>query len=300
MRNKFNKEKELQKEKANHAFHLHAKKSLGQNFLRDANVVEKIASSIDTLFTEKEQKYVHEIGPGTGALTLPLLQKSIKIKALEKDERSVDGLKKTLLIEYENQFEVVQTDILKWTPSEDEYLIAVKKCVCVGNIPYYITSDILFWFCKNYKFYTHGIFMVQNEVADRLQAKPGTKDYGRLTVRIQLFFEVKKLFVVPAQCFVPQPKVDSAIVQLSPKNFSFATQEEDVAFSSFTTILFSARRKMLRRALHAQLWQLEEKAQGKINRFWNLANSLGVYEETRPDTLSPLTILELHRFFYFK
>ncbi|BBH54248.1 16S rRNA (adenine(1518)-N(6)/adenine(1519)-N(6))-dimethyltransferase RsmA [Fluviispira sanaruensis] len=300
MRSKFKKEKDFKKEKADHAFHLHAKKSLGQNFLRDANVVEKIASSIDTLFSEKEQKYVHEIGPGSGALTLPLLQKNIKIKALEKDERSVQGLNETLAKDFKNQFQVVQTDILKWNPSEDPALSLEQKCICVGNLPYYITSDILFWFCRYYKFYTHGIFMVQNEVADRLQAKPGTKDYGRLSVRIQLFFEVKKLFVVPAKCFVPQPKVDSAIVLLCPKSFSFPTPDEDNAFSSFTTVLFSARRKMLRRALHAQLQQLEEKSPGRMSEFWQLAASHGVTEETRPDVLSPSTILAMHKFFYSK
>jgi 16S rRNA (adenine1518-N6/adenine1519-N6)-dimethyltransferase len=139
--------------------------------------------------------------------------------------------------------------------------------------------------------------MLQNEVADRLNAKPSTKDYGRLTVRIQLFFEVKKLFEVPAHCFVPKPKVDSAIVQLIPKEFSFENRDEDNAFSRFTVVLFSARRKMLRRALAAQLIELEKKKSGNIEKFWQLAHSYNVTEETRPDTLSPLTILAFHKFF---
>lgn len=285
------------KENPNQAFHLHAKKSLGQNFLNDQNIIEKIASSINSLFLKDGNKYLHEIGPGSGSLTKPLLDRGIHILALEKDQRAVDGLNETLVKSNSDQINVVQTDILKWSPENDEKISNLNKTICVGNLPYYITSDILFWFCKYKEFYNHGIFMVQNEVADRLNAKPGTKDYGRLTVRIQLFFHVQKLFEVPSHCFVPRPKVDSAIVQLTPKDFSFPTFEEDNAFSKFTTVLFSARRKMLRRALAAQLGELEKKEPGKIESFWKLAHQHGISEETRPDTLPPKTILAFHKFF---
>lgn len=285
------------KENPNQVFHLHAKKSLGQNFLNDQSIIEKIATTINLLFLNDKQKYLHEIGPGSGSLTQPLLNKEIKILALEKDQRAVDGLNETLVKNHEEKIRVIQTDILKWSPESDGLVSKINKCVCVGNLPYYISSDILFWFCKYKDYYTHGIFMLQNEVADRLNARPGTKDYGRLTVRVQLFFEVQKLFKVPAHCFVPKPKVDSAIVQLIPKDFSFQSQEEDRAFSNFTTVLFGARRKMLRRALAAQLGELEKKEQGKAERFWKLANSFGITEESRPDTLSPEVVLAFHKFF---
>ena len=285
------------KENPNQAFHLRAKKSLGQNFLNDQNIIEKIVVSINSLFPINKNKYLHEIGPGSGSLTQPLLNKGIKILAIEKDQRAVDGLNETLVKINADKIKVIQTDILKWTPEDDKHVSQLNKCICVGNLPYYISSDILFWFCKFKEYYTHGIFMLQNEVADRLNAKPGTKDYGRLTVRIQLFFDVQKLFEVPSQCFVPKPKVDSAIVQLTPKPFSFQSVEEDNAFSRFTTVLFSARRKMLRRALAAQLGELENKEQGRTEKFWKLAHSFGVTEESRPDTLSPLVILAFHKFF---
>ncbi|APJ04724.1 16S rRNA (adenine(1518)-N(6)/adenine(1519)-N(6))-dimethyltransferase RsmA [Silvanigrella aquatica] len=285
------------KENPNQVFHLQAKKSLGQNFLNDQHIIEKIATSINSLFYNGKPKYLHEIGPGSGSLTQPLLNKGIQILALEKDQRAVDGLNETLVKNNENKIQVIQTDILKWSPQSDSHISKLNKCVCVGNLPYYISSDILFWFCKFQEYYTHGVFMLQNEVADRLNAKPGTKDYGRLTVRIQLFFDVQKLFEVPASCFVPKPKVDSAIVKLTPKNFSFSSQDEDNAFGRFTAVLFSARRKMLRRALAAQLSDLEKKQEGNIGRFWKLANSLGVTEETRPDNISPQVILEFHKFF---
>jgi 16S rRNA (adenine1518-N6/adenine1519-N6)-dimethyltransferase len=285
------------KENPNQAFHLKAKKSLGQNFLNDQSIIEKIATSINTLFPNDKNKYLHEIGPGSGSLTLTLLSKGIKILALEKDQRAVEGLTENVVKNSENNFQVIQTDILKWSPENDDHISQLNKCVCVGNLPYYISSDILFWFCKFKEYYSHGIFMLQNEVADRLNAKPGSKDYGRLTVRIQLFFDVQKLFEVPSHCFMPKPKVDSAIVQLTPKPFSFESLEEDNAFSRFTTVLFSSRRKMLRRALVAQLGELEKKEKGKTESFWKLANSFGVTEESRPDTLSPLAVLAFHKFF---
>lgn len=281
----------------NQAFHLQAKKALGQNFLNDHQIVEKIVDTINNLFPNENNKYLHEIGPGSGALTQLLLSKGIRILALEKDQRAVDGLNDTLVKNNENMINIIQTDILKWSPEYDEKISVSNKCICVGNLPYYISSDILFWFCKNKDYYNHGIFMLQNEVVDRLNAKPGTKEYGRLTVKIQLFFEVKKLFKVPSSSFIPRPKVDSAIVQLTPKQFSFKSTEEDNTFSKFTAILFSARRKMLRRTLSVQLENIEKKEKGKIKSFWDLAHSYGVTEESRSDTLSPEVIFAFHKFF---
>ncbi|WP_338635927.1 16S rRNA (adenine(1518)-N(6)/adenine(1519)-N(6))-dimethyltransferase RsmA [Spirobacillus cienkowskii] len=281
----------------NQAFHLHAKKTLGQNFLNDKDIIENIANSIFSLFKSNQKKYVHEIGPGSGALTQALLQKQISVLGLEKDQRAVQGLKETLELNYPNVFEVIQTDVLKWTPKMDTNLNENSECICIGNLPYYISSEILFWFSTHAKHYSHGIFMLQEEVADRLIAKPASKAYGRLTIRMQLFFEVKKLFKVPAHCFIPKPKVNSAIVQLTPKPFSFQSEKEDHAFGILTATLFSARRKMLRRALLQILTNLENKYPGKTAEFWHLANSFQVTEETRPDAISPEAVLAFHKFF---
>ncbi len=285
------------KEKNNQAFYLQAKKSLGQNFLNNESIIDKISSAIDSLFAVNKAKYLHEIGPGSGALTKKLLEKNIKVLALEKDQRAVEGLVKTLITEYPNLINILNTDILKWNPENDLDNILKLQPVCVGNIPYYITSDILMWYCKYKKFYRHGIFMVQKEVADRLNAQPGTKDYGRLTVKIQLNFQVEKLFEVPAHFFVPKPKVDSAIIKLTPNTFQFANEAEDSAFSRFTTTLFSARRKMLRRVLAAHLQELAKQNPNRVNEFWHLAKASKITEETRPDTLTPAVILEFFRFF---
>ncbi|WGL61015.1 16S rRNA (adenine(1518)-N(6)/adenine(1519)-N(6))-dimethyltransferase RsmA [Pigmentibacter sp. JX0631] len=291
MKNKTNQEKN------NQAFYLQAKKSLGQNFLNSEAIIDKISQSIDVLYDAGREKYLHEIGPGSGALTKKLLEKNIKILAIEKDQRAVEGLMKTLVLDYPDKLNILNQDILQWNPIQDNNISSSTKPICVGNIPYYITSDILMWFCKFKKLYSNGIFMVQKEVADRLNAKPGTKDYGRLTVKVQLFFKVEKLFDVPAHLFVPKPKVDSAIIKLTPNLFSFADDQEDTSFGKFTTVLFSARRKMLRRALALQLQTLQQKNPKKVEEFWQLASEHNITEESRPDTISPIVILAFYKFF---
>ncbi|WP_158999318.1 16S rRNA (adenine(1518)-N(6)/adenine(1519)-N(6))-dimethyltransferase RsmA [Pigmentibacter ruber] len=291
MKNKTNREKN------NQAFYLQAKKSLGQNFLNSEAIIDKISESIDVLYNIETEKYLHEIGPGSGALTKKLLEKNIKILAIEKDQRAVEGLMKTLVLEYPDKLNILNQDILQWNPTQDNNLSSSLKPICVGNIPYYITSDILMWFCKFKKFYSNGIFMVQKEVADRLNATPGTKDYGRLTVKVQLFFKVEKLFDVPAHLFVPRPKVDSAIIKLTPNLFSFNDDEEDTSFGKFTAVLFSARRKMLRRALALQLQILQQKNPKKVADFWQLASEHNITEESRPDTISPNVILAFFKYF---
>ncbi|MES2614926.1 MAG: 16S rRNA (adenine(1518)-N(6)/adenine(1519)-N(6))-dimethyltransferase RsmA [Bdellovibrionota bacterium] len=270
------------------AFYLEAKKSLGQNFLKDNSVIENIVDNIVFLSDKSQQKLVHEIGPGSGAITKPLLERGLKVTALEKDKRALDGLQQTLGKEYSDKLRLIETDILKFDPS---VFIESEKPLCFGNIPYYITSDIMLWFCKHKQFYSHGIFMVQNEVADRLQAKHRTKDYSRISVKMQLNFTVEKLFVVPASAFVPKPKVNSAIIKLTPKDFSFPSLEKEKSFESFCALLFSARRKMLRRVLHSQLQDMDEK-QRQV--FWEKCALIQVFEDTRPDAISPQAILDLY------
>lgn len=269
------------------AFDLKTKKSLGQHFLVDGNIIGKIASAALEVSPEKE---CIEIGPGAGAVTKALLERGIKVTAIEKDSRAIEGLSRTLASEFQNQFAVIETDVLKWTPSFD------GKLPCVGNLPYYITSDIFLWFNRHQDKFTSGIFMIQDEVADRLVAKTGTKAYGRLSVRIQLFYDVKKLFVVSPGCFKPPPKVYSAVVRLDPKGFAFASEEEDEFFSRLTAKLFSARRKMLRRVLAEDFKEksnnLDESA------LWQVMSEHGVMPETRPDAIAPSAILALHRFLW--
>ena len=281
------------------AFDLHTNKNLGQHFLHDDNYTKQIVHAANMICPANiPQKKAIEIGPGSGALTKLLLADGWHIDAIEKDERAIEGLKNTLAVSHADQFTITNCDILKLKLDTLNYQTRAQSPqplpVCIGNIPYYITSDILLWMSENRKYFSGAVFMVQDEVADRLQAKPGTKPYGRLSVRLQLTFSIKKLFVVPSSAFSPPPKVNSAVVTLQTQDFEFENEEQDKAFSGFTTLLFGSRRKMLRRALAETLNNLKSaKDDPEHSAFWDWAKAQGFTGETRPDTLTPNQILNL-------
>ncbi len=272
-------------------FALRPDKSLGQHFLRDESVLGRIVEEANRITEEKNlPKTCLEIGPGEGVLTKKLLQAGWKVHALEKDSRSVAGLRATLEKDFADCLKITETDVLKWTssPGDESY------SMCIGNLPYYITSDILLWYAERSDQFAGALFMVQNEVAMRIPAPSGTKDYGRLSVRMQLMFMCKRLFVVPAAAFSPPPKVDSAVISLLPTGFRFLSKGESRAFDGFTATLFSARRKMLRRALASTLESLSRTDASRLDAFWNEAKKHAVYPETRPDAIPPQAILALH------
>jgi 16S rRNA (adenine1518-N6/adenine1519-N6)-dimethyltransferase len=262
------------------AFELETHKNLGQHFLNHPPTIEKIAAICDH-FAPVSQAL--EIGPGSGALTLELLKRGLKVSAIEKDPRAANLLKGLQKLHPE-MLEVVQEDILKYQPVKD-----MPGQLCLGNIPYYITSDIVLWFIEHMECFTGAILMVQDEVATRLASPSGSKEYGRISVRVQLQCSVEKALFVPAKMFSPPPKVDSAVIILRKKPNPFVSLDEIKKFERFTAVLFSARRKMLRRVLADRLNSTNSGA------FWMAAESLGVAPETRPDALSPDQILGLFR-----
>lgn len=274
------------------SFYLRAKKSLGQNFLKDPTVVENIVLAANDFLKEKskDNAKILEIGPGTGLLTKPLLQNPNRpndtILTIEKDARAIAGLQKTLLQEFPNHLQVIETDILKYTPQSFD--------LCIGNIPYYITSDILMWLCQYKHQFLGAIFMVQDEVANRLAAKINTKEYSRLTVKMQLNFTIEKLFKVPKECFVPQPKVNSAVIRLIPNSFKFNSQIEEKQFEQFTTLLFSQRRKMLRRILASHFKNLSAERE---NEFWKKVSQLNIEPTDRPESISPTNFVNFYNVF---
>ena len=274
------------------AFAFETKKALGQHFLKDESVIARIAHEAQASLPVGMPRDVVEIGPGSGALTKALLADGWKVVAVEKDERAAQGLKESLAEAHASTLSIVNEDILRWSPAD-----APKGGLCAGNLPYYITSDILFWFLAHARDFAAALFMIQDEVADRLSAKPGTKDYGRLTVRMQLSCTVEKLMFVPASAFVPPPKVNSAVVRLTPLPSPFADAAEEKRFGEFTALLFSARRKMLRRALAAQLGDIQAREGGEaaLSTFWQKASVFGIREDTRPDAISPAGILGLFK-----
>ncbi len=270
---------------------LRAKKSLGQNFLVNDKIIYQIINKVvEVSQGDVLNVTVLEIGPGTGALTKELLKAGFQVHAVEKDERAFSHLKNELLPNYANKLNLIEGDILKFDPNQ----ISVKgKLICVGNIPYYITSDILMWMCQYRNLFSNAVFMVQNEVALRITAKTSTKNYSRLSVKLQLLYEIENFLFVPASSFVPKPKVDSAVVCFTPAQQSrFQTLEEEKKFENFCARLFSGRRKMIRKILEIELQRMNKE------KFFSELRKLGIDETFRPDAISPQNTLSLFRFVY--
>lgn len=280
----------------NFSFELETKKNLGQNFLADQSILAQIVARAG-LHAEQSKKTCLEIGPGSGALTRKLLEAGWKVFAIEKDTRAVQGLQQSLGSEFSDSFRVIEADILRFDASQ---FLAEHSAppLCIGNIPYYITSDILFWFLNQQSKFSAALLMVQKEVAERLAAGPGHKDYGRLTVRTQLSCAVDQVLVAPAKAFVPPPKVDSAVVELVPLEKPLLSEDEQEPFGRFTANLFSARRKMLRKTLLHIAHQMHGKeiapdAAGALEV--KIQDSLKISLNQRPEEISPLTLLHLFR-----
>lgn len=212
------------------------KKSLGQHFLTDRMVLFQIMDAVKA----KENDRVIEIGPGTGALTKYLAEKFSDVHAIELDQRAVQVLEK----EIEN-ITIHQQDVLKvnW----EEMVDPQKNNIVVGNLPYYITSPILFDLLEHRELFSEAILMMQKEVAERLVAEPSSKQYGILSVQTQLFCTPEILFDVAPHSFSPPPKVDSAVIKLrfdkSTSGFS------DKTLKSVVRTAFNQRRKKLSNSL---------------------------------------------------
>ena len=214
------------------------KKSLGQNFLRDENILRKIAESVNISIGD----VVIEIGPGQGALTKHLLNKPINLIAIEVDKRSVQLLKER----YGEKVQLIHRNILDVDLKELTHH-NVERLHIVGNIPYNLTSEILFWLFDSRSLVSDATLMVQFEVARRLVALPRTKDYGILSVFTQFYTDCNILFKVSRNCFFPKPEVDSAVIQL---NFNKHLPEcNEQLFRSIVRSTFGKRRKTLRNGL---------------------------------------------------
>ncbi|MGD8427639.1 MAG: 16S rRNA (adenine(1518)-N(6)/adenine(1519)-N(6))-dimethyltransferase RsmA [Balneolaceae bacterium] len=212
------------------------KKSLGQHFLTDNNIIEKIAESIPA----KPDERVIEIGPGTGALTEVLAQRFEDIVVVEIDQRAIEVLEEkfnNLEIHHENVLDVNWKDLS----------IGKDKTHVVGNLPYYITSQILFSLLENRALFSDALLMMQKEVAQRLVADIRTKDYGILSVQTQLMCTPEILFPVSRHCFSPRPNVDSVIVKLTFDKG--ALQCSDKNLKTVVRTAFNQRRKKLSNAL---------------------------------------------------
>ena len=222
---------------------LSAKKSLGQNFLKDNNVLNMIAESIKT-----KDDLIIEIGPGMGALTKKLINKDSYVIAYEIDERT-----KGYLLPLENEkTKIIYKDFLKTDIKEDIKDIEYNNLYVIANIPYYITTPIIEHIISENINVSAMTLLVQKEVAERFSAKPKTKEYGAITVYLNYFFEVEKLFNVKNTCFSPAPKVDSAVVKFTKKENIYDVDNKK--FFKFITECFSQKRKTLKNNLRNYDW----------------------------------------------
>jgi 16S rRNA (adenine1518-N6/adenine1519-N6)-dimethyltransferase len=222
---------------------VHPKKSLGQNFLKDENIARKIISSLNL----KSEDHILEIGSGTGILTRYLVETAAKVVAVEIDK----NLAQQLFIQVDSATNLLlhNDDILKI--SFEEILAGHQNWKVVANLPYHITSPVLFKLFEQRHFFDNATLMVQKEVAKRIVGKPGTKDYGILSVFSQCYAEPKILFDVSKHVFFPKPDVTSAVVRLEFKKAAFINKQEEAIFRQVVKGAFNQRRKMLRNSLLA-------------------------------------------------
>ena len=212
-----------------------AKKSLGQNFLIDKNILKKIVN----IGNISRDDNILEIGPGTGNLTEYIIKSKPKtLVAVEKDIE----LSKILERKFNNQIKVVNKDILKL--SENFYN---EEFITYGNLPYNISTQILAYWCLNKKIkFKKMILMFQKEVADRITAKVNTKNYSRITILANWKFSIKKVFDISPECFSPKPKIKSTILEFVPKK-NIAEIQNPKNLEHITRIFFSQRRKMIKK-----------------------------------------------------
>ena len=244
------------------------RKSLGQHFLNDRRILGRIADALQLHGTET----VLEIGPGRGALTDILAERAGRLIAIEYD-RALAALLRERYARRGNVL-IAEADVLQLSLGE----LAAGPYVLVGNVPYYITTPILFHALTRPRA-DRSVYLVQREVAQRLVARPGSKEYGALTVNVAALARAELLFGVPAGAFAPPPKVESAVVRITPLAEPLVTSDEENPFRVLVQSAFGMRRKQMRRVVRT-LYSLDaEQADELLTR-------AGIEPEVRPETLS--------------
>ncbi|QCJ40476.1 16S rRNA (adenine(1518)-N(6)/adenine(1519)-N(6))-dimethyltransferase RsmA [Bacillus sp. S3] len=231
------------------------KKSLGQNFLIDTNILKKIVSFADLT----ENSGAIEIGPGIGALTEQLARSSKKTVAFEIDQRLLPILQDTLS-PYEN-VKIIHKDVLEADVHAvmTEEFAGIDDIMVVANLPYYVTTPIIMKLLEEQLPIRGIVCMLQKEVADRISAKPGTKDYGSLSIAVQYYTEAETVMIVPKTVFVPQPNVDSAVIRLTRREQPAVAVKDEAFFFQVTKASFAQRRKTLLNNLTSGLLEGKQK-----------------------------------------
>src|SRR6266571_2296187 len=222
---------------------------LGQNFLADVGAAEKIVDALGDV----SESVVMEIGPGKGALTQALARRAKRLIAVELDRMMSAELR--FKYRLQPQVEIIEADVLKLDfrtvlnrtigPLNDLRPLKPSPARVVGNLPYYITSDILLRLFEFHDQFDVIVIMVQREVADRIAAEPGSRDYGLLSATAQLYAKVEKLFTLPPQAFAPPPKVHSTVLRMTIAPRFAELQIKPVEFIGFLKTAFAMKRKTL-------------------------------------------------------
>jgi 16S rRNA (adenine1518-N6/adenine1519-N6)-dimethyltransferase len=219
------------------------RKRFGQHFLCDQSVIDQIVAAINP----KPSEHLVEIGPGLGALTLPVLAKAKHMQAIEIDRDAIAALKVSALSM--GELHIHEADILKFDLSSlrtNDQLLRL-----IGNLPYNISTPLIFKLIDQRQHFLDMHFMLQKEVVDRMAASPDTANYGRLTVMLAPWLKVKPLFDIGPQAFRPPPKVMSTVVRLTPHAQAPFVIKDHEAYARIVAAAFSQRRKTLRNALRS-------------------------------------------------
>jgi 16S rRNA (adenine1518-N6/adenine1519-N6)-dimethyltransferase len=253
------------------------RKRFGQHFLRDRGVLARIADAL--ALTGRET--VVEIGPGRGALTDLLVSRAGRLLAIEVDRDLAAYLRER----YAEQphVQVVEADVL----TVDLGALAAGEYVLAGNVPYYITTPILFHALQHPR-PARAVYLVQREVAERVAASPGGKEYGALSVNVQAVARVELLARVPPGAFQPPPQVDSAVIRVTPRPDPVVAPDEEARFRSIVQEAFGLRRKQLRRVVRTIARLDAERAD-------EVLAAAGIDPEARPETLAPHDFARLVR-----
>jgi 16S rRNA (adenine1518-N6/adenine1519-N6)-dimethyltransferase len=253
------------------------RKSLGQHFLNDRRILGRIAEALALDGTE----VVIEIGPGRGALTELLIERARHVIAIEYDRALAELLRQRY--GGDERITIVERDVLAVSFAE----LAKGPYVVAGNVPYYITTPIIFQGLTRPR-PERAVYLVQREVAERIVAAPGDREYGALSANVQAVATAELLFRLPRGAFQPPPKVDSAVLRITPRADPAILPDEEEAFRTFVIGAFGFRRKQMRRVLR-ELWSLDADQADQI------LGRAGVDPEVRPETLSPSDFAKLLR-----
>ena len=233
----------------NHPF----RKKWGQNFLVDSNLLKKIAHTINP----KSDNCILEIGPGEGALSEKIFPIVKEMVGVEIDPLLIEKLKKHDKLK---DLSIIKGDVLLY---EIDKLPISNPVRVIGNIPYNITTPIIFWLIEQLDYWDDAFLMVQKEVANRLVAQTSTKAYGKLTVVVGAYLDIESKFTIPPDVFIPKPKVDSAFIHLKKKSKPLIEDKNYIKFNKIVSTAFNQRRKMLKNSMKS--WDFSDQIIERID-----------------------------------